>query len=70
MRGAVQEWVTGSAGSGLTIRSTRSDTQVEKILTELKAKYQDRYKRLRREGKNGSRVYYFLDVTVLREEEE
>lgn len=70
MRSAVQQWVTGSAGSGLTIRSTRTDTQVEKILTELKAKYQDRYKRLRREGKNGPRVYHFLDVAVQHEGQE
>lgn len=67
--GAVQQWVTGSAGSGLTVRSARGDTQVEKILTELKAKYQDRYKRLRREGKNGPRVFYFLGTAVQHQEE-
>jgi putative DNA primase/helicase len=67
MRTAIYQWLNGSTGG--QIRSIRIEAQVDEILTELKAKFQDRYKRLRPEGRTGRRIYYFLDVAVREEKE-
>jgi len=61
MEDAVQTWLIGSAG-GLTVRSYGQNKQADRIIAELKARYQ--YKRLRPEGKNGRRVYFFLNVRL------
>lgn len=60
MEGAVQSWLSGGSGGPLHVHSRDHDRQVEKILTELKAKFA--YKRLR-EGNRNRRVYFFVGVS-------
>jgi putative DNA primase/helicase len=66
MESAVQKWLNGGTG-GLMVRASQYVGGIDRVLAGLKAKYE--YKRIRPEGKQGRRVYHFLDV-ALREDVE
>jgi putative DNA primase/helicase len=66
MQDAAQTWLIGGA-AGLTVRTHGQNRQAERIMAELKASYA--YKRLRPEGKNGRRMYFFLNVALVEQRE-
>lgn len=61
MESAVQKWLNGGTG-GLTVRASHYAGGIDRVIAGLKVKYE--YKRIRPEGKQGRRVYHFLDVAL------
>ena len=70
MQDAIHKWVTGSERgmyqTGVMSQRHAMDSQTNRIIAELKARLP--YKRLRPNGKQGRRIYYFLNFALRTDE--